>query len=50
MTWYASRPGNMDKNREFLKKYFQIEVVYPPSEFPNEKKPEKKRDQPEVEV
>jgi hypothetical protein len=29
LTWYASQPENMTKNREFLKKTFQIEMKYP---------------------
>jgi hypothetical protein len=36
LTWYASKPENMAKNREFLKKAFQIEMKYP-STSPQEK-------------
>jgi hypothetical protein len=36
LTWYASKPENMEKNRQFLKKAFQIEMKYP-STSPAEK-------------
>jgi hypothetical protein len=29
LTWYASKPENMERNRQFIKKTFEIEIKYP---------------------